>query len=278
VTGHQHSVTVHAPLVVAAAGAIHSPALLMRSGVKLPALGQNLFLHPTSAVSGVYEDRIEPWQGPPQTILCDQFADLDDGYGFRLETAPVHPGLLALATPWFGARDHRRRMQQAAHVASFIVLVRDKTGGRVRLGKDGRPVIEYRPGAPEQAFLKRGIAEAVRVHLAAGATDVLTLHTREHTFRRSEELTDAQIDAFCQRLGKAALDRNWSALFSAHQMGTCRMGSDPRTAVCDENGEVFGVQGLFIADGSAFPLSSGVNPMLTIMALAHHTAQRVKGR
>ena len=116
------------------------------------------------------------------------------------------------------------------------------------------------------------------MHLAAGATDVLTLHTREHSFRRREELTDAEIDQFCQRLGKAALDRNWSALFSAHQMGTCRMGSDPRTAVCDENGEVFGVPNLFIADGSAFPLSSGVNPMLTIMALAHHTAQRVKGR
>lgn len=277
-TGAEHTVSVHAPVVVAAAGAIHSPALLMRSGLKLPALGQNLFLHPTSAVSGVYAEQIEPWHGPPQTILCDQFAMLDGNYGFRLETAPVHPGLLALATPWFGARDHRRRMQQAAHVASFIVLVRDKQGGRVRVGKDGRPVIEYRPGAQEQAHLKRGIAEAVRVHLAAGASDVLTLHTREHSFRRSEELTDAQIDAFCQRLGKAALDRHWSALFSAHQMGTCRMGSDARTAVCDENGEVFGVAGLFIADGSAFPASSGVNPMLTIMALAHHTAQWIKER
>jgi len=277
-TGLQHTVSVQALRVVVAAGALHSPALLLRSGVKLPAVGQHLFLHPTSAVAGVYEEHVEPWQGPPQTILCDEFAAVDGNYGFRLETAPAHPGLLALATPWFGARDHRRRMQQAAHVASFIVLVRDKQGGRVRLGTDGRPVIDYRPGAQEQAHLKRGIAEAVRVHLAAGANEVLTLHTRQQSFRRGQELTDAEIDQFCQRLGKAALDRNWSALFSAHQMGTCRMGSDPRTAVCDENGEVFGVRGLFIADGSAFPTSSGVNPMLTIMALAHHTAQRIKER
>jgi choline dehydrogenase-like flavoprotein len=277
-TGLQHAMSVQAPRVVVAAGAIHSPALLLRSGMKLPALGQNLFLHPTSAVSGVYAERIESWLGPPQTILCDEFAAIDGNYGFRLETAPVHPGLLALATPWFGARDHRRRMQQAAHMASFIVLVRDKQSGRVRLGTDGRPVIDYQPGAQEQAHLKRGIAEAVRVHLAAGANEVLTPHAREQSFRRSEELADAEIDAFCQRLGKASLDRNWSALFSAHQMGTCRMGSDPRTAVCDENGEVFGVGGLFIADGSAFPASSGVNPMLTIMALAHHTAQRIKER
>jgi choline dehydrogenase-like flavoprotein len=56
------------------------------------------------------------------------------------------------------------------------------------------------------------------------------------------------------------------------------MGADPRTAVCDAGGEVFGVRGLFIADASAFPASSGVNPMVTIMALAHHTAQQIRDR
>jgi choline dehydrogenase-like flavoprotein len=56
------------------------------------------------------------------------------------------------------------------------------------------------------------------------------------------------------------------------------MGADRRTAVCDGGGEVFGVRGLFIADASAFPASSGVNPMVTIMALAHHTAQLIKER
>lgn len=278
ITGKQQSVTVHAPCVVVAAGALHSPALLLRSGLKLPALGQHLFLHPTSAVSGVYDECIEPWHGPPQTILCDEFANLSGSYGVRLETAPAHPGLLALATPWFGARDHRQRMQRAAQSAAFIVLVRDKQGGHVRLGRDGRPVIDYRLGRQEQAHLKHGIAQAVRVHLAAGAQNVLTLHSRTHSFARSAELLDAQIDAFCQQLGKTALDRNWSTLFSAHQMGTCRMGSDRRRAVCDEHGQVFGVQGLFIADASAFPASSGVNPMLTIMALAHHTAQGIKAQ
>ena len=59
-------------------------------------------------------------------------------------------------------------------------------------------------------------------------------------------------------------------------MGTCRMGRDPRCAVCDETGEVFGVRGLFLADSSVFPASSGVNPMITVMALAHHTAQCIK--
>lgn len=274
--GVQHMVRINAPTVVVAAGAIESPALLLRSGVQLPALGHNLFLHPVSAVSGTYPHTIEPWSGPPQTILSDQFANLSGLYGFRLETAPAHPGLLALATPWFGPRQHRREMQQAARKSAIIALVRDRHGGRVRLSRAGRPVIEYQPGRRERAYLQQGVAAAARVHLAAGASDVLTLHVRQFPTQRFGARSVAAIDAYCDALARQAVDRNWSTIFSAHQMGTCRMGSDPRRAVCDAQGQVFGVRGLFVADGSAFPASSGVNPMLTIMALAHHTAQRIK--
>ncbi len=271
-----YPVQIRASLVVVAAGAIHSPLLLLRSGLNLPAIGQHLFLHPTTAVSGTYRERIELWDGPPQTILCDEFAGLAGSYGFRLETAPSHPGLLALATPWFGAHDHRRQMQAAAYKSAIIVLVRDRVGGRVQPGRYGRPLITYRPGRQEQAHLRRGVQEAARVHLAAGAHEVLTLHARQQEFRRSARGSSMTIDAFCAQLARQMVDRNWLTLFSAHQMGTCRMGRDPRSAVCDSTGAVFGVRGLFIADGSAFPASSGVNPMLTIMALAHHTAQCIK--
>lgn len=269
-SGRQTPVQVRAARVVVAAGAIHSPALLLRSGLDLPALGRHLFLHPTSSVSGTYAAPIAPWLGPPQSVLCDEFANLAGLYGFRLETAPAHPGLLALGTPWFGARDHRREMQQSLHKSALIVLVRDAVGGRVRISRSGRPLIDYRPGAREQEHLRQGIAAAARVHIAAGAHEVLTLFTRERRLRSA-----AAIDAFCEQIARYALDRNWSTLFSAHQMGTCRMGRDARTAVCDERGAVFGVRGLFVADGSAFPAASGVNPMITIMALAHHNAQQI---
>lgn len=274
-SGQPLAVEVRAARVVVAAGAIHSPALLLRSGLDLPALGRHLFLHPTSSVSGTYAAEIAPWMGPGQTVICDEFANLSALYGFRLETAPAHPGLLALATPWFSARDHRREMQQVRHKSAIIVLVRDAAGGRVGVSRSGRPVIEYRPGAQEQRFLRRGIAEAVRVHLAAGAHEVLTLFTREHRLSAAT-LSSAALQAFCDRLARVAVDRNWSTIFSAHQMGTCRMGRDARTAVCDERGAVFGVRGLYVADSSAFPASSGVNPMITVMALAHHTAQQIK--
>jgi choline dehydrogenase-like flavoprotein len=275
-TGRQHPVRIKASVVVVAAGSIHSPALLMRSGLDLPALGRHLYLHPATSVAGVYEQLIETWKGPPQSVMCEDFSHLSGPYGFRLEVVPAHPGLLALATPWHGAREHRREMQKSAYKSGWIVLVRDREGGRVRVGRDGLPVIEYRPGHEAHAHLRQGVATAARLHFAAGASEVLALHSRPHQLQRGAGLSPAAIDAFCDRLSASPLDRNRSPIFSAHQLGTCRMGSDRRQAVCDENGQVFGVRGLYIGDASAFPASSGVNPMITVMALAYHTAQRIK--
>jgi choline dehydrogenase-like flavoprotein len=272
--GRPHAVTVRCPVVVAAAGALHTPALLLRSGLRLPALGRHLTLHPATCVLGVYDEPIRAWQGQPQSVLCDMFASLAGPYGFRLEAAPIHPGLAASAIPWHSARAHRRRMQQLPHTAGLIALVRDRPTGRVRLSSSGRPVIDYRPGASEQEHLRHGVIAAARVHLAAGAREVLTLHTRQLSLRRGED-----VEGFARRVLREPVANNWCGLFSAHQMGTCRIGRDPRVAVCDGTGQVFGVTGLYVADASAFPASSGVNPMLTIMALAHHTAQTMtRGR
>jgi len=265
--GTEFKVVVRSPVVVAAAGSIETPALLLRSGVRHPALGRNLYLHPTSAVAGVYPDTIRTWEGPPQTVMSDEHARLDGNYGFRLEVSPGHPGLLALALPWHGARAHRAHMQRAGRVAATIALTRDSSSGRVRVRREGRAAIEYRPGPRELSHLKQGIVAAVRAHIAAGAEEVITLHSRQHTLdvRRA---TAATIDDLCRRITTSPLDRNWSTLFSAHQMGTCRMGSDAQNAVCDERGAVRGIAGLYVADASLFPASSGVNPMITIMALA----------
>ena len=266
VTGQYHDIRVNARRVVVAAGALESPALLLRSGIRHPELGRNLYLHPTTAVAGVYDEPIRGWEGAPQTVVCSAFSRLDGDYGYHLEAAPIHPGLIALAQPWFGARDHRERMQLAAHVSAFIVLARDHASGRVRVDREGRAMIDYPLGRAERALLQHGIASAARVHWAAGATEVHTLHTRSHTLRRSGP---ADIDVFCSAVEKLPVHGNHCGVFSAHQMGTCRMGTDPRRAVCDERGQVYGVRGLFVGDASLFPGSSGVNPMITIMALAY---------
>ena len=93
-----------------------------------------------------------------------------------------------------------------------------------------------------------------------------TLHANGLSYKAGASA--GSLDAFCDGVLQMPVARNRSFLASAHQMGTCGIGRDARTAVCDNRGEVFGVKNLFVADASAFPASSGVNPMITVMALA----------
>ena len=273
--GVLENIEIRAPIVVSCAGGLESPALLERSGLSHSALGRNLYLHPTSAVAGVYSGPIAPWSGPPQTIMSGHFARLEGNFGFRLEAAPAHPGLLALAAPWTDARSHRRLMQRSASVSATIALTRDASGGRVKARRDGGVTIEYLMGRKEQSLVARGIATATRVQIAAGAEEVHTLHATGLSFRTSGKVSAADIDAFCDRVVAEPVAGNRCMVFSAHQMGTCRMGRERMTSVCDENGAVYGVKGLYVADASLFPASSGVNPMITVMALAKCVANRI---
>jgi choline dehydrogenase-like flavoprotein len=271
-TASATQLTISAPLVVVAAGALETPALLMRTGIEHEQLGRNLFLHPTSAVGGVYAEPIEGWLGAPQTVLCDEFARVHGTHGFRLETPPIHPGLFGLAVQWTGARAYRDEMTRLPHTAAFIVLTRDRVGGTVRVDLHGNPWYRYRLEPMQRDLVRRGIGAAARVHWAAGAHEVSTLHTDPVRLRRAD---GDGIERFVRQVNRLPVDANRSQLFSAHQMGTCRMGTDADRSVCDENGAVRGVRGLYVADTSLFPASSGVNPMLTVMALAAMLGDRL---
>jgi choline dehydrogenase-like flavoprotein len=269
--GREWSVRLHAPLVVAAAGALRTPVLLARSGVSLPALGRNLWLHPVASVAGRFADPVRSWEGAPQTVVGDAFASLDGGYGFRVEAVPAHPGLLAMGASWSGGGAARERLALLGHLAPTIALVRDREGGKVAELRSGGVRIDYRPGRREQAMLRRALLEMCEMQLAAGAEEVYTLHTPELSLRRDAPAR-ARRD-FLARVAQAPVARNRSLLFSAHQMGTARMGRHPGDAVCDATGRVFGVRGLYVADASLFPSASGVNPMISVMALAQLVAE-----
>lgn len=268
-SGALSEVQVNAPRVIVAAGAIETPALLLRSGVRHPQLGRNLYLHPTTAVAGWYDEPVQGWIGAPQSVLCDELARVRGNYGVRIEAAPIHPGLFALATPWHGARAHRVHLQRIAAASAFVAITRDQRGGHVVLDQEGRAVVHYTVGRTERDLLTRGMVAAARLHEAAGAAQVHTVHGRPHGWHRA---AGDDFAAFCHRVSPSPLHGNRGAVLSAHQMGTCRMGTDARTAVCDERGQVRGTRGLHVADASLFPASSGVNPMITIMALAQMVA------
>jgi choline dehydrogenase-like flavoprotein len=108
------------------------------------------------------------------------------------------------------------------------------------------------------------------MHQAAGAREIAALAAGAPTWEEGQD-----IDAFIARCQRIPLQAGGHKLFSAHQMGSCRMGPDPQTSVANPEGELHDTPGVWIGDGSAFPTSSGTNPMITIMALARRTAQAI---
>lgn len=278
-TGERRTVSVTAPIVVVAGGAVESPALLLRSGLRNPNIGAHLRLHPVVAMAAYYAEPIKPWQGSLQTVLSDQFKDMQRGYGLRFEVAPAHPGMLGMVTPWRSGAQHKQDMARSPYAATFIALMRDTGEGRVTLDRQGDPVLTYFPNATDSSALTRAMGELAKVAAAGGATRVAALYSHELTLDaeggRPGAISDEQLRAFASEARRRGLAPNMIPIFSAHQMGTCRLGGDARTAVADPWGEVFGVKGLFIGDASGFPTASGVNPMLSIMALAYRVASRI---
>jgi len=266
------AVSVRAQAVVVAAGSIHSPALLLRSGLSLPALGRHLALHPATAVFGVMDEEIRPWTGTVQAHYSDQFADLDgSGYGFKFETAPVHPSLAALATSWESGAGFRERMKLLSHLALCGILLRDREGGRVTVDADGNPRVYYRLSEYDRAHLRHAISAAALLLESAGAREVWTPQARRVAYR--PDLSGAARERWLSEVDRAGLSANQMLLVTFHQMASCRMGADARTSVVNADHQVHGVPGLYVADASAFPTASGVNPMLTIMGMAHRAAE-----
>ena len=264
-----HTINIRAKAVVVAAGAVHSPALLLRSGVRLPALGQNLALHPATAVFADMDEDVRPWTGTVQAHYSDEFADLDEGYGFKFETAPVHPSLQALAAPWESAAGHRDRMARLQKTGLVGILLRDRYGGRVRVDRTGAAVIDYRMSRYDREHLRRAIGAAAEVLEAAGAREIWAPLARAVTYRPGAR--SARED-WLRRVYRAGWGPNQLLLVTFHQMASCRMGARARTSVVDAEHRVWGIRGLYVADASTFPSSSGVNPMLTVMAIAHRAA------
>ena len=266
------ALTIKAKRVVVSTGSLHTPVLLMKSGLAHPQLGRNLYLHPVVCVPALYTREMRPWHGPMMSAIVQEFTRLDDNWGFRLECPPIHPGVGAFALSWESGEQLKSDLAQLRHLAVHVCLVRDRFGGRVTMGKhSGQPVVHYNLHDYDRRHLVRAMQESARLHQAAGAARIDILHSQPlHFFPEKDDL-----NGFLPQIAAKNWGVNRFGLFSAHQMGTCRMGGNADYPV-QPNGEVRGVRNLFVADASLFPSASGTNPMLSIQALAYHVAQAIK--
>ncbi len=278
-SGREVPVHVKARVVVVAAGAVQTPAILLRSALRHPGIGRGMRFDPTTAVGGVYPEPIRMWAGVPQTLHIDRWTNLDgQHHGFWLETVPAHPGLTGLGLPWRGGRAHKDLMRRYRHIMANIILVRDRAAGRVTLDRHGNAVIDYRMHIADQGDMVDGIIESARIHAASGARQVWSLHNQGCEIPwRDGAIRPEELAAFADRARALGVKPNNMALFTAHAMGSVPMGASDRLPT-GPSGELRGVENLFIGDGSVLPSAPGVNPMITIMAMARRTANFVIGR
>jgi choline dehydrogenase-like flavoprotein len=276
------AITVTAKAYVAAAGAIGTPALLMRSRIPDPhrRLGTRTFLHPVVLSAASMPETVAAYAGAPQSVYSDHFLGvnpIDGPAGYKLEVPPVHPLLTAVTMPGFGAAA-ARSMAGLSHLQVILALMRDgfhdeSRGGTVELKRDRAPVLAYSITDYLWEGMKRAFLTMAEIQFAAGAKSVLPVHESAHPYT-SWKQARAQI-------AELPMEILLVRVVSAHVMGGCAMTADERAGVVDPSGRHHVVGNLYVFDGSIFPTSLGTNPQLSIYAIAarmaHGLAQAFTG-
>ena len=290
--GVKREVLIKAPRVIVSAGTLASPLLLLRSGLTNPHIGRHLHLHPVSFLGAVWDQDVKPWEGSILTAVINEFEDLDgDGYGAKLEATSMLPSNWVPIFPWQSGLQFKHFAANLRRTTGYISLARDRYGGRVYPDPvDGRCRIEYSPSKHDRVHILEGVARMAEVAYVEGAREIFTAIPTLPAFVRpgpdaaakirvlqSERpsVTDVDFKDWLIKLRAAGLPSPDCGFASAHQMGTCRMGTLPSNSVVDPKGRVWGVEGLYVADASVFPSATGVNPMISNMAIARGIARGI---
>ena len=257
---------VKADAVVIAGGTLMTPLILKKAGVckESEYLGKNLSIHPCSKVMAVFDEEIDMSRAIPQGYAIDQYKE----EGIMLEGGSMPLDVAAVGVPWVGSR-FTAIMEDYKRLANFGVMVEDTSRGEVRPGFRGSPLITYNMNKTDTAKMQRAVALLCEVFLAAGAARVLPFVPGMEEVRTRRDI------AMLRELDVRAGDFEVTAY---HPLGTCRIGTDPRTSVLGPDYETHEVKSLYVADGSSVPSALGVNPQLTIMAMALCAAEVIDAR
>ncbi|XVE99986.1 hypothetical protein REPUB_Repub03eG0247300 [Reevesia pubescens] len=275
---------VESKVTIVACGALGTPPLLKRSRLKNANIGKNLHLHPTAMAWGYFADapnlsgagnwpekEKKSYEGGIMTAMSTVVANMNkSGYGAVLQTPSLHPGMFSTLMPWLSGADIKKRMLRFSRTAHIFALARDKGSGNVYSPNS----ISYQMETTDEENLKKGLDKMLRILAAAGAEEIGTHHRKGKSIN-VKQVSSHEFERFVKEETSRSLRNLNTQICSAHQMGSCRMGNDPKQSVVNQIGETWEVEGLFVADSSVFPTALGVNPMVTVQAIAYCTAQSV---
>ena len=274
--------------VIVAAGALHSPCLLRKSGFRNHHIGKHLRLHPVAAAIGFYHNNgpIDSIVGAPMTTVCDEFANgpNQNGYGAKIECPVSYPGLLAAGSSWISPQVCKERLLRYSNAVPLISLQRDSgDGGSVKHSLDGKNlVIDYNINSDDRKSMVESLQGAIQILVASGSDEVTTGHIRDSGYVVNSRPNPAAVSSeetpiqcYLSSIAKRGMRDHEIGFFSAHQMGTCRMSKSSKDGVVDANGETWECDDLFVMDSSVFPTASGSNPMVTVLTVAHLLSTRL---
>ncbi|NVK23009.1 MAG: GMC family oxidoreductase [Kangiellaceae bacterium] len=271
------TIKVNAKHTILSAGAIGSPAVLLRSNAPDPyqLVGKRTFLHPVVISAGVMNEKVEGYSGAPQSIYSDHFLwPKTQEIGYKIEAAPLHPLLVSTVLTSFG-QQHFELMQKLPYLQGSLALLRDgfheqSIGGQVILDKYGYPKLDYKITDYLWDGARKAISSMTEMLFAAGAKQVMPLHLEARPYANWKQAKKA-IDELPMKVLKMQV-------MSAHVMGGCTMGSDEHFSLVDDTGKYRHLDNLYVFDGSVFPTSIGANPQLSIYGLVARLASELTNK
>jgi choline dehydrogenase-like flavoprotein len=221
--------------------------------------------------------------------VVNEFEDLDGhGHGAKIESVSMMPSVFLPIYPWRGGLEYKLWAANMRRSTSFITLTKERDAGRVYPDPvDGRVRIDYTVSAFDRKHIVEALVASAKIAFISGAKEFHTTYRDLDPFIRPEGsdpnapegTNDAALQNWIAELRrKSPLNPERGLFASAHQMGTCRMGKSPKSSVVDPNCQVWGTDGLYVVDASVFPSASGVNPMVTNMAIADWASRNLAER
>ncbi len=260
--GAPRTLRIRARAVVVAAGTLGSPALLRENNVRLPRLGKGLSIHPAVGALAMFDESLgKPWRAIPQSYEVSGLVDPR----IRFEGSTSPPQFAAPLLPLRGA-ELTRWMDRWDHVGHYGFMVCDGNSGSVARGPGGAPIVRYDLTPDVVDLLTRGTAMLAELLLRGGAREVAA------GIQGIPPITSV---GGARSLTHQRINPRRFRVIGFHPLGTCAMGATPEDGVVDFDNRVFGTTGLYVVDGSTVPTSLGVNPQMTIMAMALRAAEHI---